>query len=95
VWRKAVTESKDATVEYVIQPIPEADAEDRFIPHFTIHARRGDYTSGPFVWVTTEAEGQRVARALRRDDEHYDALIPETGRVAATEAVRRGWPHEG
>jgi len=90
-----VTESEDASVEYVIKPIPEADLEDRFIPHFAIHARRGDYTSGPFVWVTTEAEAQRVARALRRDDEHYDALIPETGRVAATEAVRRGWPDKG
>ena len=58
-----MTESEDATVEYVIQPIPEADPDDRFIPHFTIHARRGDYTSGPFVWVTTEAEAKRVARA--------------------------------
>jgi len=83
-----MTENADVTVEYVIQPIPDADPEDRFIPHFTIQARRGDYTSGPFVWVTTEAEAHRIARALRRDDEHYDALIPETARVAATEAAR-------
>jgi hypothetical protein len=95
MWRSVVTESEDAAVEYVIQPIPEADPEDRFIPHFTIHARRGDYTSGPFAWVTSEAEAQRVARALQRDDEHYDALIPETGRMAAKEAARRGWVDEG
>lgn len=84
-----MTESEDATVEYVIKPIPGADPEDRLVPHFAIHARRGDYTSGPFAWVTTEAEAQRVARALRRDDEHYDSLIPETGRIAASEAARR------
>ena len=89
-----MTESEDVTVEYVIQPIPDADPEDRFIPHFAIHARRGDYTSGPFVWVTTEVEAKRVARALRRDDQHYDALIPETARVAAREAARRGQADE-
>jgi hypothetical protein len=62
VWRKVVTDSEDATVEYI---------------------------SGPFVWVTTQAEAERVARALQRDDQHYDALIPETGRMAASEAARR------
>jgi hypothetical protein len=81
--------TEDSTVEYVIQPIPGADPADRFAPHFTIHARRGEYTSGAFVWVITEAEAQRVTRALRRDDQHYDALIPETGRIAASEAARR------
>ena len=90
-----MTESEDATVEYVIQPIPEADAEDRFIPHFTIQAKRGDYMSGPFAWVTSEAEAQRVARALRRDDQHYDALISETGRIAASEAARREAADQG
>jgi hypothetical protein len=84
-----MTETDDIPVQYVIQPIPEADPEDRFVSHFTIHAKRGDYISGPFVWVTTQAEAQRVARALQRDDQHYDALIPETGRMAASEAARR------
>ena len=88
-------DADDISVEYVIEPIPGADPDNRFIPHFTIHARRGNYTSGAFVWVTTEATARRVARAMRRDDDHYDALYPQVDDILADEARQRGWVKHG
>ena len=59
----------EARVEYLIEPIPEADLEDRTIPHFTVRVHRGDYTGVPFLWALDESEARIVVRALGRDDE--------------------------
>ena len=85
-----MSDADDISVEYVIEPIADADPGNRFVPHFTIHARRGDYTSGAFVWVSTEAEARTVARALRHWDDYVDStLIPQAERLLAAEARRR------
>jgi hypothetical protein len=90
-----MAEGEDIAVEYTIERIANADPRDRSIPHFTIHARRGNRTGGPLAWVTTEAQARRVARALRRDDDRSDALIPPAARIVARETDRRGWPDVG
>jgi hypothetical protein len=71
--------AREARVEYLIEPIPEADVEDRTIPHFTVRAHRGDYTGGLFLWALDESEARIVVRALGRDDERPACFKSKAG----------------
>jgi hypothetical protein len=85
----ADSDDVDLSITYVIRPIPDADPGNRVIPHCTIHAQRGDYTSGAFLWASSEMEAERVVAALLRYDDHVaNTLIPQADRLLGQEIGR-------